>query len=105
VCVLVPVGIDTRSTEKILCAKCHTCTHMRSQDRSINEVGGLYHCGIESRSVAAWNRERDRVGFELGLYSPIPSDMVHKHDAGKFMVNLVVEIARDEPAGIEHGDR
>jgi hypothetical protein len=31
--------------------------------------------------------------------------MVHKRDAGKFMVNLVVEIAGDEPAGIEDGDR
>src|SRR5882762_2760561 len=30
--------------------------------------------------------------------------MVHKHNAGKFMVNLVVEIARNEPAGIEDGD-
>jgi hypothetical protein len=27
--------------------------------------------------------------------------MVHEHHCGKFMVNLVVEIARDEPAGIE----
>jgi hypothetical protein len=31
--------------------------------------------------------------------------MVHEHHGGKFMVNLVVEIARDEPAGIEDGDR
>src|ERR1700678_1887485 len=31
--------------------------------------------------------------------------MVHKYDAGKLTVNLVVEIARDEPAGVENGDR
>src|SRR5580692_6297272 len=31
--------------------------------------------------------------------------MVHKHDTGKLMVNLVVEIAWDEPAGIEDRDR
>src|SRR5260370_5104618 len=65
--VLAPVGIDTRSPEQILCTKCHPRTHMRSQLRGINEVSGLNHRGIESRSVAAWNRERDRVGFELGF--------------------------------------
>src|SRR5579872_3346611 len=31
--------------------------------------------------------------------------MVYKHDTGKFTVNLVVEIAWNEPAGIEDGDR
>jgi hypothetical protein len=31
--------------------------------------------------------------------------MVHKQDTGKFMVNLVVEIARDEAAGVKNGDR
>src|ERR1700751_4322863 len=78
---------------------------MRSQHRSVNEVGGLNHRGIESSSIAAWNREGDRIGFELGLYSSIAADVVDKHDAWKFMVNLVVEIAGDESAGIEDGDR
>src|SRR4029077_14946153 len=34
--VLAPVGIDTRRAEEILRAKCHPCTHMRSQHGSIN---------------------------------------------------------------------
>src|SRR5579862_8684649 len=31
--------------------------------------------------------------------------MVHKHDTGKLIVDFVVEIARDKPAGIEHGNQ
>src|ERR1700739_1623735 len=31
--------------------------------------------------------------------------MVHEDDTRKLVVNLVVQIARDEPAGIEDGDR
>src|SRR5260370_4466300 len=65
--VLAPVGIDTGISEQILCTKCHPCTHVRSQHPSINAVSALNHAGIDSRSVAAWNRERDRVGFELGF--------------------------------------
>jgi hypothetical protein len=30
--------------------------------------------------------------------------MVHEDDAGKLVVNLLVEVARDKPAGIEDGD-
>src|SRR5260370_21182394 len=75
--VLAPVGIDTRSSEQILRTKCHPCTHVRSQHRSINEVRGLNHRSIETRSVAAWNRERDRVGVELRLSPAFASCMVH----------------------------
>src|SRR5579863_6240432 len=78
---------------------------MRSQNCSVNQVGGFNHYGVESFGVVAFNGERDRVGFELGLESSIASDVVHKHDTGKLMVNLVVEIAGDEPAGIEDRDR
>src|ERR1700674_5832519 len=34
--VLAPVGIDTRSAEEILRAKCHPRTHMRSEHGSVN---------------------------------------------------------------------
>src|SRR6202034_2985068 len=34
--VLAPVGVDTRSAEQILRAKCHPGTHVRSQHGSIN---------------------------------------------------------------------
>src|ERR1700733_8136889 len=46
----------------------------------------------------------DRVGFELSLQSPVAADMIQEQHGGKFMV-IVVEIARDEPAGIEDDDR
>src|ERR1700756_1968151 len=69
---------------------------MHSQNCGINEVIGLDDRGIESSSVAAWNGERNRVGFELGLHAPVAPDVVHKHGARKFVVNLVVEIVRGE---------
>src|ERR1700733_3114529 len=78
---------------------------MPFQQRRIDQVGSLYGRGIEPRSVAARNGVRDRIGLELSLQSSIAADMVDEYDAGKLTVNLVVEIPRNEPAGIEDGDR
>src|ERR1700733_4615412 len=78
---------------------------MRSQNRGIDEVGRLDHRGIESGGVSAWKRERNCIGLELGLQAPVAADMVHKHDAWKFVANLVIEIPWNEPAGIEDGNR
>ena len=103
--IFVPVGINTRSPEQILRTERHTCTNMSFQQGRIDEVGSLDHSSIESHSVAAWNGERDRIGLELGFHAPVATDMIHEHDAGKLTVNLVVEIAGNEPAGIEDGDR
>ena len=50
-------------------------------------MGGLDDRGIGTRSIAAGNRERDRVGLELDL-APVAADVVHEHDARKTM-NLV----------------
>src|SRR6202046_3908288 len=78
---------------------------MPFQQRRIDQVGSLYGRGIEPRSVAARNGVRDRIGLELSLQSSIAADMVDEYDAGKLTVNLVVEIPRNEPAGIEDSDR
>src|ERR1700744_562794 len=78
---------------------------MRFQNRGIDEIGRIDDCGIESGSVAVWDRERNCIRLELGLHAPTAANMVHEHDSRKLTVNLVVEIAWDKPAGIEDGDR
>jgi hypothetical protein len=45
------------------------------------------------------------IPVAVGTWSPAAANMVHEDDARKLTLNLVVEIPRDEPAGIEDGDR
>ena len=63
---------------------------MRSQDRGIDKVRGVNHHRVKPLCIAAWNRERNRVGFEFRLHSPVAADVVHKHDARELIVDLVI---------------
>ena len=55
-------------------------------------------------ALAASDRERDRIRFELGLLTAVAPDVVYEQDSGEFRVNLFVEIIWNKAAGVEDGD-
>jgi hypothetical protein len=61
--------------------------------------------GIESIALLLSIEKGTALGFELGFFVFVASDIVHEYDGRKFMVDVVVEIARNEPARIEDRDR